>query len=79
MTLIFQWVSTARSLKAPRAAIRCHGSGYLWPWLRAHSCCQVEKGDGERRRPLAALAIGSEKRRNVGQLCHPFEVGTACL
>lgn len=57
----------------------CHGSGYLWPQLRAHSCCQVERGDGESRRPLAVLAIGSKKRRNVGQLCHPFEVGTACL
>lgn len=34
---------------------------------------------GESPRPLAVLAIGSENRRNVGQLCHPFEVGTACL
>lgn len=57
----------------------CHGSGYLWLWLRAYSFCQVERGDGESPRPLAVLAIGSEKRRNVGQLCHPFEVGTACL
>lgn len=60
-------------------AICCHGWGYLWPQLRAHSCCQVESRDGESRRPLAVLAIGGEKRRNVGQLCHPFEVETACL
>lgn len=72
-------MSTALGLNALCSAMCCHGSGYLWPWLRAHSCCQVERGDGESRRPLAALAIGSEKRRNVGQLCHPFEVGTACL
>lgn len=59
----------------------------------ARSCCQVERGWAEEvsgvwgwgggragsRRPLAVLAIGSENRRNVGQLCHPFEVGTACL
>lgn len=59
----------------------------VWP------CCQVdggsrEAGEGEvvtvcvgvgSRRPLAVLAIGSENRGNVGQLCHPFEVGTACL
>ena len=60
-------------------AMCCHSSGYLWPRLRAPSYCQVERGDGERRRRLAALTIGSEKRRNVGQLCHPFEVETACL
>lgn len=36
-------------------------------------------GDGESRWPLAVLAIWNEKRRNLGQLCHPFEVGTACL
>lgn len=31
------------------------------------------------RRLLAMFAIGSENRGNVGQLCHSFEVGTACL
>lgn len=71
----------------------CHGSSYLFRAAGARSCCQVERGWAERvsgvwgwrggrvgsRRPLAVLAIGSENRRNVGQLCHPFEVGTACL
>lgn len=60
-------------------AICCHSSGYLWPRLRAHCFCQVERRDGESCRPLTVLDIGSEKRRNLGQLCHPFEVGTACL
>lgn len=76
--LISDWMLMPCS-KARRCAACCHSSGYLWPRLRAHSCCQVERGDGESRQPLAMLAIGSEKRRNVGQLCHPFEVGTACL
>lgn len=79
MTFISRWSLMKLCLKAQRCAVCCHGSGYLWPRLRAHSRCQVERGDGESRRPLAVLAIGSEKRRNVGQLCHPFEVGTACL
>ena len=79
MTFISRWLLMKLCLKAQRWAACCHGSGYLWPRLRAHSRCQVERGDGESRRPLAVLAIGSEKRRNVGQLCHPFEVGTACL
>lgn len=77
--LISRWMLMMLCLKAQCHAMCCHGSGYLWPRLRAHSCCQVERGDGESRRPLAVLATGSEKRRNVGQLCHPFEVGTACL
>lgn len=77
-TLGSEWMLMMPRLKPQHCAMCCHGSGYLWPRLRAHSCCQVERGDGESRRPLAVLAI-SEKRRNVGQLCHPFEVGTACL
>lgn len=79
LNIISRWMFMWLCLKAQCCATCCHGSGYLWPRLRAHSCCQVERGDGESRRPLAELAIGSEKRRNVGQLCHPFEVRTACL
>lgn len=46
-----------------------------------HTLVARWRGGGwrESRRPLMVLDIGSEKRRNVGQLCHPFEVRTACL
>lgn len=79
MTLNSRWMLATACLKA---AALCHVlSRFRLPLAAAASTLQLPGGEGggESRRPLAVLATGSEKRRNVGQLCHPFEVGTACL
>lgn len=66
----------------PGASSRCCAVGAAlsrWCFPVARWRGKVEREGGGSRRPLAALAVGSEKRRNVGQLCHSFEVETAYL
>lgn len=94
MILPTRWMLTAARFKAagpchvlsrfklPFSPQQARGPVARWREGGLRGCreCGAEgEGRAGSRRPLAVLAIGSENRRNVGQLCHPFEVGTACL
>lgn len=60
----------------------CHVlSRFRLPLAAAASALVLPGGEGRWKEPAAISGVGycKWKERNVGQLCHAFEVGTACL